>query len=111
MLSGESDVHGVFVLWSMTAPFPLEADFHSFKFVMDFANAGTRYVLAGWPQALVGDDTVDDFGFAYIAELPYIETELDMGVYYYKLALVVTVNSETDVTVTIDQENSEIRPS
>lgn len=79
-------------------------------------NAGERQVFVGWPKtmldvAALGYDNDDhiQYGFAYIRSSIGAETELNPGVYYDPLFLVLNRNGAGDLELSIDQSLSVVQ--
>ncbi|MDH5731694.1 MAG: hypothetical protein OEZ58_22145 [Gammaproteobacteria bacterium] len=108
LLSGESRSFSRFVIWSSVVAGSFDSDFHSFKFKITFDSTQNNYVIAGWPENIVQDDEVDEYGFAYVGSdvVNGIRSKLDTTQTFGDIYLVVTVFNETDVRVEIDNENS-----
>lgn len=78
--------------------------------------AGERQVFVGWPKtmldvAALGYDNDDhiQYGFAYIRSSIGAETELNPGVYYDPLYIVLSKNSQNEYVLNIDENRSVVQ--
>lgn len=77
---------------------------------------GERQVFAGWPKtmldvAALGYDNDDhiQYGFAYIRSSIGAETELNPGIYYDPLYIVLSKNSQNEYVLNIDESRSVVQ--